>query len=92
MQQVPNFSSIDEGIAHYENISSEFIQELEKSAEDDLQQSFSLFGMDAPRAMFLVEMMLDMIHHRGQVSVYIRLAGGKVPSIYGPSADDKGTE
>lgn len=27
-------------------------------------------------------------HHRGQLSVYVRLAGGKVPSIYGPSADD----
>jgi len=30
----------------------------------------------------------DMIHHRGQLSVYIRIAGGKVPSIYGPSADE----
>jgi hypothetical protein len=31
--------------------------------------------------------MLDLIHHRGQLSVYIRPMGGKVPSIYGPSAD-----
>ena len=30
----------------------------------------------------------DMVHHRGQLSVYLRLAGGKVPSIYGPSADE----
>lgn len=30
----------------------------------------------------------DEIHHRGQFSVYLRMAGGKVPSIYGPSADD----
>jgi uncharacterized damage-inducible protein DinB len=35
--------------------------------------------------------LLDMIHHRGQLSVYIRLMGGKVPSIYGPSADDTGS-
>jgi uncharacterized damage-inducible protein DinB len=28
------------------------------------------------------------IHHRGQLSVYIRMMGGKVPSIYGPSGDD----
>lgn len=27
-------------------------------------------------------------HHRGQLSVYLRLAGAKVPSIYGPSADE----
>jgi len=35
--------------------------------------------------------LFDMIHHRGQLSTYIRPMGGKVPSIYGPSADDMGT-
>jgi uncharacterized damage-inducible protein DinB len=33
-------------------------------------------------------MLMDMVHHRGQLSVYLRMAGGKVPSIYGPSADE----
>lgn len=32
----------------------------------------------------------DLIHHRGQLSGYIRSMGGKVPSVYGPSADDPG--
>ncbi len=31
--------------------------------------------------------LLDMIHHRGQLSTYIRPMGGKVPAIYGPLAD-----
>lgn len=31
--------------------------------------------------------LLDMIHHRGQLTTYIRPMGGKVPSVYGPSAD-----
>lgn len=59
----------------------------------------------AKRAPFLVEgkqvmeetvaslfwfSILDAIHHRGQLSAYIRPMGGKVPSIYGPSADDMG--
>jgi uncharacterized damage-inducible protein DinB len=30
----------------------------------------------------------DQIHHRGQFSTYLRMAGGKVPSIYGPTADE----
>ncbi|MCI0489155.1 MAG: DinB family protein [Blastocatellia bacterium] len=30
----------------------------------------------------------DQIHHRGQFSVYLRLAGARVPSIYGPTADE----
>jgi len=29
-----------------------------------------------------------LIHHRGQLSVYLRMVGGKVPSIYGPSGDE----
>ncbi|HEX4997905.1 MAG TPA: DinB family protein [Terriglobia bacterium] len=31
--------------------------------------------------------LFDAVHHRGQLSAYIRPMGGKVPSIYGPSAD-----
>jgi uncharacterized damage-inducible protein DinB len=34
--------------------------------------------------------LFDMIHHRGQLSAYLRPMGGKVPAIYGPSADDSG--
>jgi len=30
----------------------------------------------------------DHIHHRGQFSVYLRIAGGRVPAIYGPSGDE----
>jgi uncharacterized damage-inducible protein DinB len=39
------------------------------------------------RGEMALSFMLDLIHHRGQLSVYIRPMGGKVPSIYGPSAD-----
>ena len=34
--------------------------------------------------------LFDSIHHRGQLSTYLRPMGGKVPSIYGPSADESG--
>ncbi len=34
--------------------------------------------------------LLDAVHHRGQLSSYLRPMGAKVPSIYGPSADDPG--
>ena len=33
-------------------------------------------------------MLNEIIHKRGQFSVYLRMAGGKVPSIYGPSGDE----
>jgi len=31
----------------------------------------------------------DTIHHRGQFTVYVRLAGAKLPSVYGPTADEQ---
>jgi uncharacterized damage-inducible protein DinB len=41
-----------------------------------------------PTADFLWFLLHDHIHHRGQLSVYLRMVGGKVPSIYGPTADE----
>jgi uncharacterized damage-inducible protein DinB len=34
--------------------------------------------------------LFDSVHHRGQLSTYIRPMGGRVPSIYGPSGDEEG--
>jgi uncharacterized damage-inducible protein DinB len=36
--------------------------------------------------------LFDSVHHRGQLSTYIRPMGGRVPSIYGPSADEAGEQ
>jgi hypothetical protein len=43
---------------------------------------------DVPKIAFLWMMLSDQIHHRGQFSIYLRMADGKVPSIYGPTADE----
>jgi uncharacterized damage-inducible protein DinB len=40
---------------------------------------------------FLWFIFFDAIHHRGQLSAYIRPMGGQVPAIYGPSGDDPGS-
>jgi uncharacterized damage-inducible protein DinB len=42
-----------------------------------------------PRHVVMRELHPHLAHHRGQLSVYLRLLGAKVPSIYGPSADDQ---
>src|SRR5262249_3709242 len=45
---------------------------------------------DGPVGRFLWDILCDCIDHGGQLSAYLRPMGGKVPSIYGPSADDPG--
>lgn len=46
--------------------------------------------MESPVGEFLWLLFFDAIHHRGQLAAYLRPMGGKVPAIYGPSADTRG--
>jgi uncharacterized damage-inducible protein DinB len=45
--------------------------------------------MEQPRHVVLRETLMHLAHHRGQLTVYLRLCDQPVPSIYGPTADDK---
>ena len=45
--------------------------------------------METPRWEMIQDTINHWAHHRGQMTVYLRLLGAKVPSVYGPSADDK---
>ncbi len=62
--------------------------------DDDLMATWRLQLGDReilamPRIGFLRSIMLNhWYHHRGQLSVYFRVLGVPVPSIYGPSADE----
>jgi uncharacterized damage-inducible protein DinB len=68
---------------------------LENTTEEDLMKMWR-FRMDGkvvsegPRyAMIADGAMTHMAHHRGQLTVYLRLLDQKVPAIYGPSADER---
>ena len=60
------------------------------------QKIGNIYGPDGkvfqsgPIGMLVWATLFDLVHHRGQLSTYLRSMGGKVPSIYGPSADDPG--
>jgi uncharacterized damage-inducible protein DinB len=55
---------------------------------EKLTNVIDLFGMiQAPRVNFLAMAAKHSVHHRGQLSTYLRPMGGQVPGIYGPSAD-----
>ncbi len=57
---------------------------------DQLAKEIDFRGMfQMPAVAFLDLGLRHSIHHRGQLSVYLRPAGGKVPAIYGESYDSK---
>jgi len=45
-------------------------------------------AVEQPRHIVVRETINHLAHHRGQLTVYLRLLGAKVPAVYGPSADD----
>jgi uncharacterized damage-inducible protein DinB len=60
---------------------------LSTLSHEDLSRIVDFYGMRISLIDALWIEMLDHIHHRGQFSVYLRLAGARVPPIYGPTAD-----
>jgi uncharacterized damage-inducible protein DinB len=45
--------------------------------------------LEEQRYLMIQETINHWAHHRGQMTVYLRLMGQKVPALYGPSADDQ---
>lgn len=85
--------TMQEVISAYEKSHKESVEKFKRLSEKDLSKMIQFpigpkkMG-DFKTADVLWFVIMDMIHHRGQFSVYLRLADGKVPSIYGPSADE----
>ncbi len=61
---------------------------LEKLKPDQLTAIVDFFGMKFPNVSYLKFGLAHAIHHRGQLATYLRPLGGKVPDIYGGSADE----
>jgi uncharacterized damage-inducible protein DinB len=66
---------------------------LEKTSDEHLMTNWKLLAqgkvvIESPRYEMIQETINHWAHHRGQMTVYLRLLGAKVPALYGPSADD----
>lgn len=67
---------------------------LEKTNDEHLATNWKLLAggqvvMEAPRHEMIQDTINHWAHHRGQMTVYLRLMGAKVPALYGPSADEQ---
>ena len=91
----PPPASLGEAIAAYERAHSELaprLCSLDDQTWEEKKVQLVVGGeagaYELPLGEMLWAVLFDAIHHRGQLSLYIRLTGGKVPAIYGPSADE----
>ena len=93
MSQPKPPETMQDVVKTYEGNHAENVAKIKKMTDADFNKMVKFFV--APKTMgdirsgdTLWMMMMDTIHHRGQFSIYLRMADGKVPSIYGPSADE----
>ena len=84
----PNVTVADM-VAFYNKEVSARIARLKQISGEALAKPVSFFGvMQLPNVMYLGFMNNHSIHHRGQLSAYLRAMNAHVPSIYGGSADE----
>ncbi len=77
-----------DAIAQYKERVPKALDRVRAMTGDQLAGIVDMFGMiQLPAVNFISMFVKHSVHHRGQLSSYLRAMGGKVPGIYGPSAD-----
>ena len=95
MDQRPRPKSVAEIVEAWDRATDELRPRLAKLDDSLMPRAAEMFvgGQSAWKdsiSNILWGFLFDMVHHRGQLSSYIRPMGGRVPAIYGPSGDDQG--
>jgi uncharacterized damage-inducible protein DinB len=88
--------SLPEMLSLYEqraNTLTDAVQAMDDDAWNRVAQFYyrERLVSEQPVGQFLWYIHFDAIHHRGQLSAYLRPMGATVPAIYGPSADSRGS-
>ncbi|MBE7175461.1 MAG: DinB family protein [Mucilaginibacter polytrichastri] len=84
----------DDLVKHFEENMAKAKEELSRVKDGDLDANFDLkqngeVMFSSTKRESIESMINHMVHHRGQLTVYMRLNDIPVPSIYGPSADTR---
>ncbi len=92
---MPAFDNAAALSAALDSFVAQAVKDLEKADDACMNGNWSLRNGEhifftMPRHLVLRDMVFNhIIHHRAQLSVYLRLLDVKIPGMYGPSADEK---
>ena len=87
---LPAEETRDAFVAHYERASAARLQVLAEKPDAWFEETTRFFDVDRSRAWVLTRRIAHSAHHRGQLTVYLRLWGEALYSTYGPTADTGG--
>ncbi len=72
----------------YIKVTDAVIDAITKWQPDDFEKEDDMYGTMWKRGFSLWVVLTHEIHHRGQLTVFMRLAGLKVPGLYGPAMEE----
>ncbi len=88
-EQPDTVKKVSDAITWYESKAPGMLASFRALPAEKLAAPIDFFGvLNLPAVSYLSFLVSHTVHHRGQLSVYLRPMGGKVPSIYGGSADE----
>jgi uncharacterized damage-inducible protein DinB len=92
--EMPKLNSSADYVAALDKAAAGAREAFEETTDDHLKTNWQLKAggnvvAEAARYEMIQDTFGHWAHHRGQMTVYLRLMGAKVPAIYGPSADDQ---
>jgi uncharacterized damage-inducible protein DinB len=93
-QKPPAWTTASDLVRIHDEFAAKGREALRGTSDAHLETSWRLLVggnpvMESARYVVIADTLTHLAHHRGQLSVYLRLNGEAVPSIYGPSADDR---
>ena len=77
-------------LEHYAAVSAERVAQLEAKPDEWFEEETEFFDVRRSRAWVLTRRFTHSAHHRGQLTVYLRMWGQALYSTYGPTADTGG--
>ena len=84
----PMPATMKEIVESYEKQSADIERRWQALPAEKWSGELEFFGSQRPSSPMAWSFLFDIVHHRGQITTYLRAMGSKVPQIYGPSADE----
>ncbi len=81
-------ATMKEILETYERQSEEIVRRWAALPTERWEGQIEFFGNARPSSAMAWSFLFDIVHHRGQISTYLRPMGSTVPQIYGPSGDE----
>ena len=84
----PMPASMKDVLRAYEDQSARDAERWRSLSDARWSGELQFFGTSRPAAAMAWSFLFDIVHHRGQITTYLRPMGSTVPQIYGPSGDE----